>query len=154
MLSQAVGYAASAMGYVAAAGGKPVLVKEIAGACEIPGPYLAKIVHQLSKAGLVRTQRGIGGGVTLARPAADISLFAVCEVLGDPAIERRCMLSSTPCCDERSCPAHKFWAPQRERQIEFLKQTTMADIAVFETRRRWTRVKSTPSSPATPEAVN
>lgn len=137
MLSQAVGYAATALGYVAAAGGKPVLVKEMAEACEIPGPYLSKIVHTLSKAGFVLTQRGIGGGVTLARPASEISMYDLCIALGDPAVQQRCMLGIAECSDERACPCHKFWAPQRGRQIEFLKQTTVADIAAFETRRRW-----------------
>jgi Rrf2 family protein len=139
MLSQAVGYAATAMGYVAAAGGKPVLVKDIADACQIPGPYLAKIVHALSKAGLVLTQRGIGGGVVLARPAGEISLHDLCAGLGDPAIESRCMLGTAQCSDDRACPCHRFWSPQRTKQIEFLKQMTVADIAAFETRRRWTK---------------
>ena len=137
MLSQAVGYAATALGYVAAAGGKPALVKEIADACEIPGPYLAKIVHSLSKAGIVTTQRGIGGGVMLARPAGGISLHELCVALGDPAVEERCMLGIAACSDERACPCHRFWAPQRKKQLEFLKQMTVADIAAFETRRRW-----------------
>lgn len=139
MLSQAVGYAATALGYVAAASGKPVLVKDIAVACEIPSPYLAKIVNSLAKLGLVQTQRGIGGGVVLARPAQDVSLYDLCVALGDPAVQARCMLGIAECSDERACPAHRFWAPQRCRHIEFLKQTTVADIAAFETRRRWAK---------------
>ena len=139
MLSQAVGYAATALGYVAAASGKPVLVKEIADACHIPGPYLAKIVHALSKAGFVSTQRGIGGGVVLARAAAEISLYHLCAALGDPAVDERCMLGVAPCSEERACPCHRFWSPQRLRQMEFLRGMTVADIAAFETRRRWAR---------------
>ena len=137
MLSQATGYAATAMGYVAAAGGKPVLVKEIAEACGIPGPYLAKIVHSLAKAGIVQTQRGVGGGVVLARPANEVSLHNLCIALGDPAVEQRCMLGVAECSDERACPCHKYWAPQRTAHIEFLRKTSIADIAAFETRKRW-----------------
>ena len=72
MLSQASGYAASALGFVACSESKSVLVKEIAEATAIPAPYLAKIVQVLSKRGIVRTQRGIGGGVTLARAPEDV----------------------------------------------------------------------------------
>lgn len=78
MLSQAVGYAATALGYVAAAGGKAVLVREVAEACDIPGPYLSKIVHALSRTALVLTQRGVGGGVTLSRDARTITLYDLC----------------------------------------------------------------------------
>lgn len=137
MLTQAVGYAATALGYVAAAGGKSVLVKEIADACDIPGPYLSKIVHTLGRSGIVSTQRGIGGGVTLAKPANEISLFQLCEALGDPIVLSRCMLGTAACSDERACPAHKFWVAHRTEQAAFLKETSIADIAAFETRRRW-----------------
>ncbi len=137
MLSQAVGYAATALGYVAAAGGKAVLVREVAEACDIPGPYLSKIVHALSRATLVLTQRGIGGGVTLSRDARAISLYDLCVALHDPIVESRCMLGTAECSDARACPAHRFWTAHRSKQIEFLRGTTLADIAAFETRRRW-----------------
>ena len=136
MLGQAAGYAATALGYLATAGGTPMLVKEMAEACEIPGPYLAKIVNTLRRVGLVRTQRGVGGGVTLARRAQDITLLEVCELLGDPIVRKKCMLGVAECSDERGCPAHKFWGAHREELVAFLKTTTIADIAAFDTRRR------------------
>src|SRR5690606_31557044 len=100
MLSQAVGYASTALGSVAAAGGKPVLVKEMAAACEIPAPYLSKIINQLARSGLVNTQRGVGGGVTLARSARDITIYDLCIALDDPIVQRRCMLGIAECSDE------------------------------------------------------
>lgn len=140
MLSQAASYATAALGYVAAAGGKAVLVKEIAESTGVPAPYLAKIVQTLARRGLVLTQRGVGGGVTLARGAQEMTLFDICESLDEPAVEKRCMLGLAQCSDERACPAHKFWTAQRSTYIEFLKRTTVADIAAFETRRRWKQV--------------
>lgn len=145
MMSQAVGYAATALGYVAAAGGKPVLVKEIADAAAIPAPYLAKIVQSLARKGLVLTQRGVGGGVTLARAPQDITLFEICEALDDPSVQSRCMMGVAECSDERACPCHRFWTGQRARHIEFLQATTVSDIAAFETRRRWKRDAAPPS---------
>lgn len=136
MLGQATGYATVALGYLATAGGKPLLVKEIAEACEIPGPYLAKIINSLRRVGLVETQRGVGGGVTLARQPQQISLYSVAELLCDPICNQRCMLGVSQCSDERACPAHKFWTEHRTSAIAFLQRTTVADIALFETRRR------------------
>lgn len=137
MLSQATGYAATAMGHIAAAGGKPVLVKEIAEAAAIPPAYLAKIVQALARKGLVSTQRGVGGGVTLVKPPSEITLFDICEALDDPAVEQRCMLGVSACSDERACPCHHFWTTHRAAQHDFLLKTTIADIAAFETRRMW-----------------
>jgi len=137
MLSQAVGYAATALGHIAAAGGIPVLVKEIARAASIPAPYLAKIIHSLARRGIVNTQRGVGGGVTLARAATDISLYELCVALDDPVVRTTCMLGTAQCSDERACPAHKFWTAHRAEAIEFLSSTKVAHIATFESRRRW-----------------
>ena len=136
-MSQATGYAASAMGHIAAAGGKPVLVKEIADAAGIPPAFLAKIVQSLSRQGLVITQRGVGGGVTLSREASQISLFEVCTAMHDPSVESCCMLGVSECSDERACPCHTFWTAHRTAYHHFLQKTSIADIAAFETRRRW-----------------
>ncbi len=136
MLAQAVGYAAAALGQLASRGGKPLLVKEIAEACGIPQAYLAKIINVLARRGLVTTQRGIGGGVSLARSAENITLLDLCEALGDPIVQPRCMLENAPCSDERACPAHAFWKAHRESQIEFLRCTTVARMAEFVTRQR------------------
>lgn len=136
MLSQAAGYAVLALGYVAGNPGKSSLVKEISRSCEIPGPYLAKIVNALSRAKIVNTQRGVGGGVALARPPAEISLYEICTALDDPVILPRCMLGTAECSDQRACPAHQFWSAQRAKQTSFLRETTLFDIANFEAKRR------------------
>ena len=94
MLSQATTYAATALGCIAAMGGKPALVKVVAEACGAPAAYLAKIIHQLARADLVNTQRGVGGGVSLARPPKEISLLDICLALDDPAVHPRCMLAT------------------------------------------------------------
>jgi len=54
---------------------------KIAAEQNIPPSFLAKIVSQLSVAGVVQTSRGARGGVSLARDAADISLLEVTAFL-------------------------------------------------------------------------
>jgi Rrf2 family transcriptional regulator, iron-sulfur cluster assembly transcription factor len=136
MLNQAVGYAASALGCIAAMGGKPALVRTIARSCQVPPAYLAKIINRMARKRFVRTQRGLGGGVTLARPEHEITLFDLCVALDDPIIEPRCVLGLGRCSDDRACPAHEFCKTSRQEQIAFLRRTTIADIAAFELRRR------------------
>jgi len=137
MLSQSAGYATTALGCIAAMGGKPVLVKVVAEACGIPQPYLAKIVNLLARAGLLQTQRGVGGGVCLARPPQEIKLVEICAALDDHVLQPKCMLGNATCGSDRACPAHAFCNSYRGQLADFLEGTTVADIAAFETRRRW-----------------
>jgi Rrf2 family protein len=146
MLSQSVGYAASALAFIAAMGGKPVRVRAIAEACEIPTAYLAKIINVLARKQLVSTQRGVGGGVELARPSQDIVLHDICVALDDPLVQPQCMFGHAKCTADRACPAHDFCTSYRGRLEEFLQKTTIADIAAFETRRRWRAAKAAAES--------
>jgi Rrf2 family protein len=137
MLSQASGYAVSAMAYIAAMGGKPAQVKSIAEACDAPAAYLAKIINTLARENLVVTQRGVGGGVSLAGAPQQITLRELCVALDDPIVHPRCMLGNAQCSHDRACPAHAFCTAHRQKLAEFLQRTTIADIAAFETGRRW-----------------
>lgn len=134
MLSQSVGYAAVALGIIAQGNDKPMLVKDIAEAGNIPNPYLAKLIHILGRKGLVETQRGIGGGVILKKEAGKITLYDLCQCFDDPVLNQRCMLGNAECSDERACPCHKFWTAQRAKEIKFLQKTTVKDLAAFERR--------------------
>ncbi len=51
-----------------------VTVDEVAGTFGISRHHLVKVVHDLGRSGYLQTQRGIGGGFTLARPPGEISL--------------------------------------------------------------------------------
>ena len=136
MISLPAGYAIKALGVLAEANGGPLLIRQIAERTGLPTPYLAKIANTLAQRGVLRTQRGVGGGVRLMDEAARISLYRICEALDDPITQRLCMLRTEKCSDDRSCPAHQFWTQQRDRQLQFLQTTTLADVAEFEARQR------------------
>jgi Rrf2 family transcriptional regulator, iron-sulfur cluster assembly transcription factor len=148
MLSQSAAYAASALAFITAMGGKPVQVRAVSAACDIPAAYLAKIVHLLARKGLVTTQRGVGGGVALARPPQEVFLHDLCTALDDPLVRPRCMLGNAACTEDRTCPAHEFCVTYRGKLAEFLANTSIADIASFEARRRWRNVAGKEIAPA------
>ncbi len=62
----------------------PVPAQAIGERQGIPARYLEQILAKLRKAELVRSKRGPGGGYSLARPAAEISVADVIEAVGGP----------------------------------------------------------------------
>jgi Rrf2 family protein len=131
-----LGYAASALGYMALRSEEHVQVRAIARSMRIPAPYLAKIVHRLARKHFVETRRGVGGGVRLSVDPAKATLYQLCEALEDPILEPRCLLGLGECDDDDACPAHVFSRDLRRRKLQFLRQTTLLDIGRFDQRRR------------------
>jgi Rrf2 family protein len=103
--------------------------QEIAARQSIPLPFLAKIISQLSLAGLVVTFRGAGGGVTLARPATDINLLQVVEALDGPIALNRCLLQPGACPREDHCPVHETWQTIQHQLATVLRETTFDQLA-------------------------
>jgi len=136
VLQPKVCYAAKALSRVVTSGDGALSVRAMARATGVPEPYLAKIVHDLARRGLVSTRRGVGGGVTgpRGRHIRDVTLYDLCLALGDPIVETRCLIGEDECSDQRACPAHAFWSPQRASLLEFLRSTTLRDVAAFEGR--------------------
>ena len=83
MLSQTTEYALRIVVYLASLDGKPATISQIAAATQTPQGYLAKVLRNLALAELVRSQRGLGGGSVLARPAKSISVLDVVQAV-DP----------------------------------------------------------------------
>ena len=102
---------------------------DIAAAQRIPVPRLAKVIHDLARADLVRTQRGHQGGVTLARPAADITVRDVYEAVEGPIIPNRCLLGSGSCDRVKGCTVHPVWRSVQAQVVQILEGVTIADLA-------------------------
>ena len=77
MFSQTVEYALRAVVHLAHEAPAARTTAQIADATQVPRDYLAKILQGLSKKGIVTTQRGVGGGVSLARVPAQLTILDV-----------------------------------------------------------------------------
>lgn len=103
--------------------------QEIAERQNIPAPFLAKIVSQLALSGLVTTYRGAGGGVSLSRPASEISLLEVIEALDGPVRLNRCLIEPGACPRDEFCPVHHIWAKAQAELTDLLMSTTFDNLA-------------------------
>lgn len=134
-LSRTAGYAILALSCLEEAADRWVLLKDIVGRVSVPGPYLAKILHALAKAGVVRAKRGYRGGFMLAKPAADVSIAEIVDAIEGASWLGGCMLGFTVCSDDRACPAHALCITERTKIRRFLEKLTLKDVAEFELRR-------------------
>ncbi len=88
--------------------GAVVQTRDIAAAQGLPEGYLAKVIQSLVRAGLLHSWRGSGGGVSLARPRAEVSVRDVFEAVDGPLELHRCDGHGSPC-DSGPCGTHSFW---------------------------------------------
>jgi Rrf2 family protein len=77
LFSQTVEYALRAVVYLATHTEKPSTTDDVAAATKVPAPYLAKILQGLNRNGIVKSQRGIGGGVLLAKASNELTILEV-----------------------------------------------------------------------------
>lgn len=123
-------YALRALTHLAVYGqGKPVQVKDIAEAEDIPRHFLAKILNQLTYKGLVKATRGPGGGFRLTRPPEEILVKDVIESVDTfESITRRCVLGLDECSDTQPCPMHDSWSVFRERFLGSVSGLSLAEL--------------------------
>ena len=77
-------YALKALAELGRSGDGPVPIGELARRRDIPVQFLEQLFATLRRAGLLRSQRGVKGGYTFARPPADITVLEVVELLDGP----------------------------------------------------------------------
>lgn len=97
---------------------------QIAEEQEIPPSFLAKIISQLSIAGLIHTSRGAHGGVSLARKPEDISLLDVVEAIDGPITLNDCTQDPNICTFGATCPLHEVWCEAQAELVNRLRAST------------------------------
>ena len=89
-------------------GGGRTSAAELAAEIGLPVPTVQKLVSKLSAAGLLRSTRGAGGGLQLARPAAAITVADIIEAVEGPIALTQCI--ETHDCDyEHGCSVRPHW---------------------------------------------
>lgn len=109
--------------------GERAATSQIADTKKIPSSFLAKIISQLSIAGLIHTSRGARGGVTLARTPGEISLLDVVEAIDGPISLNDCTLNIHACGFGEDCPIRPIWCDTQADLVNRLKSTTFAILA-------------------------
>lgn len=132
MLSLTGQYAVRAMVYLAQHADEwPITGREIAHKARIPANYLSKVMGDLVRAGLLESTRGVRGGFRLARPAREVRLYDVLRPFESVLADRRaCPFGHTTCSDRTPCLGHAAWKRVRDAYGNFLRSTSVYDVAI------------------------
>jgi len=122
-------YAVRAVLYLARLGQEErAATSQVAQEQRIPPSFLAKIISQLSIAGLLHTSRGARGGVTLAREPKEITLLEVIEAIDGPIMLNECVGESGSCTFDEECPLRPVWCEAQNELVTRLKNTNFAQL--------------------------
>lgn len=134
--------AIAVMSYLAVRRGELVGSSEIAEARKISHALTAKLLTQLSAAGLVRGQPGPGGGYMLAMEASEINLLGIVALFEQTAGPSLCPFGQGWCGHGDPCPLHESLLSLEERSRKFLEETRLSVFGTVLERAGDTKVNS------------
>lgn len=135
--SRSAEYAIRALVHMAEHGnGGYLMAKNIAEEAGIPGHFLAKILQQLARQGVLRSSKGPTGGFALSNPAGDISLKSIVETVDGLGDYYRCQSGLSECSDEAPCGMHDAWKQCRGQIMHYLESRSIGDVALAQVQKR------------------
>lgn len=108
----------------------PILLKDIARNQAISLPYLEHIVAPLVAAGIVRSTRGVHGGVWLAKQPRDVRIGDVVRLLDGPTSPVDCVGDPDSCPRSPTCATRDVWCDLRDAIDTVLDAVTLEDLVV------------------------
>ncbi|MEQ9264938.1 MAG: Rrf2 family transcriptional regulator [Balneolaceae bacterium] len=127
LVSQGAQYAISAIIAISKHPNDVISASELSRSLDCPAAYLSQILSKLKAPGILKSQRGLNGGVYLAKPLDQISVYDVLAAIDGEAFFSTCFMGIEGCGHIEPCPFHDFWSLQRENIKLWLQGTTFSD---------------------------
>lgn len=127
MLSQTVEYALRAVIHLASAAPEAQTTGEIAKATQVPLAYLSKVLQGLRHEGILRSQRGVGGGISLVRTPQELTILDVVNAVEPLGRITTCPLGLSAH-GAHLCPLHKRMDDAIQVMEEAFRSTTLAEV--------------------------
>jgi Rrf2 family transcriptional regulator, nitric oxide-sensitive transcriptional repressor len=127
MISRTAEYALRAMTFLAQGAPAARTVREIHKATRVPEGYLSKVMQALTRAGLVRSQRGLHGGFTLEKDPADLTILEVVNAVDPVSRILTCPLGLESH-GEKLCPMHRRLDDAIAMVEEAFRGSTLAEL--------------------------
>ena len=127
MFSQTVEYALRATLYLAGEFPAPRTTDQIASATRVPKAYLSKVLQGLVRSGLIRSQRGLGGGMTLATSPESLTILEVVNAVDPIGRIKTCPLGLAAH-GVNLCPLHRRLDDALATVEAAFRTTTLAEV--------------------------
>jgi len=127
MISQTVEYALRAVVHLAQHSPQACTTEEIASATRVPRAYLSKVLQALVRGGVVHSQRGIGGGMTLTKPPSELTILEVVSAVEPIRRIRSCPLGLAAH-GVHLCPLHRRLDDALAMVEKAFQASTLAEI--------------------------
>jgi Rrf2 family iron-sulfur cluster assembly transcriptional regulator len=108
--------------------GDYAMAKDIAAQEEIPAPFLAKILQELARKGVLQSVKGPAGGFCLKRKATEVRLLDIVAAIDGLDGYSRCAEGYSECSSKNACPLHDNWMALQSRIMEYLERNTIGGI--------------------------
>lgn len=108
--------------------GTPVPLRDVARRQDISDKYLEQIVIPLSRAGLVRSIRGAGGGYLLTRPAQEYTVGQILRPLEGSLAPVSCVDGDSCCGRIDQCVTLEVWREIQQAVSGVVDHVTLADL--------------------------
>jgi len=106
----------------------PVHLETLAAVQRLPERYLAKIVQDLRRAGLIRSVRGAHGGYMLAREPGAIGVMDIVRCLDGSVAPTDCVEDPDVCESSPECVAREVWSQVNDAIVDVLESVTLQDL--------------------------
>ena len=114
----------------------PVLLKDIARRQQISLQYLEHLITPLVAGGILRSTRGPGGGISLARTPKEIRLDEVIQLLEGSIALVECVTNPEVCTRAEYCVTRDVWSELKNVINKVLESTTLQDLVERQKRKK------------------
>ncbi|WP_020402629.1 RrF2 family transcriptional regulator [Gracilimonas tropica] len=93
-----------------------------------PTAYLSQVLAKLKEPGILKSQRGLNGGVYLAKPVNQVTMMDVIAAIDGTEFFDKCFMGIEGCGNIEPCPFHEFWSVERKKIEKWLRETTFEQV--------------------------
>jgi Rrf2 family iron-sulfur cluster assembly transcriptional regulator len=130
LFSRKCEYALQAVTFLALKpGGEKTTIKKLAGRLDIPYHFVAKILQNLTRKGLLISLKGPAGGFALAAPAEKITLLQIVEAIDGEGFAKNCVMGFPECSGKNPCALHEQWAGVRDDMVSMLSSRSISQVS-------------------------
>ena len=131
MLSNSAKYAIKAVLFLAVNSNEndKLMVKDIAQHINVPQPYTAKLLQELSRQNIVSSTRGPKGGFYLSNLNKMTPIISIIYAIDGQKRLKSCVLDLEKCNSDKPCPLHDVVHPAKSKFMDYLNENSIGEFA-------------------------